>query len=218
MVFTSPPRIPSRRVWKRLAFQEEILQKCVRKTPLWRTTTTLSNKVVLQRINWGARQQHCYCHTWDVQKKCRNSNEVVVAMSKQRRWKKESHCCRGFFLTLWILFFRLLYFFQTILFWWWCNRRATTQQTLLTSCIIKICSHYATSLMVSVRGILTTKWWHSCMGISLFCSNNYNDHLLDFISTSSTIIDTKGLNFKSCYKLTNIWCFIKKVSFLKSLT
>ena len=112
MVFTSPPRIPSRRVWKRLAFQEEILQKCVRKTPLWRTTTTLSNKVVLQRINWGARQQHCYCHTWDVQKKCRNSNEVVVAMSKQRRWKKESHCCRGFFLTLWILFFGFFTFFK----------------------------------------------------------------------------------------------------------
>ena len=97
MVFTSPPRIPSRRVWKRLAFQEEILQKCVRKTPLWRTTTTLSNKVVLQRINWGARQQHCYCHTWDVQKKCRNSNEVVVAMSKQRRWKKSHTVVEGFF-------------------------------------------------------------------------------------------------------------------------
>ena len=117
MVFTSPPRIPSRRVWKRLAFQEEILQKCVRKTPLWRTTTTLSNKVVLQRINWGARQQHCYCHTWDVQKKCRNSNEVVVAMSKQtRRWKKESHCCRGFFLTLWILFFGFFTFFKQFCF------------------------------------------------------------------------------------------------------
>ena len=116
MVFTSPPRIPSRRVWKRLAFQEEILQKCVRKTPLWRTTTTLSNKVVLQRINWGARQQHCYCHTWDVQKKCRNSNEVVVAMSKQRRWKKESRCCRGFFLTLWILFFGFFTFFKQFCF------------------------------------------------------------------------------------------------------
>ena len=56
------------------------------------------------------------CHTWDVQKKCRNSNEVVVAMSKQRRWKKESHCCRGFFLTLWILFFGFFTFFKQFCF------------------------------------------------------------------------------------------------------
>ena len=147
----------------------------------------------------------CLSSRGDEKKK--NSHTVVEGFFSR-------HCCASFF--------QLLYFCQTILFWWWCNRRTTTtQQTLLTSCIIKICSHYATSLMVSVRGILTTKWWHSCMGISLFCSNNHNDHLQDFISTWSTIIDTKGLDFKSynivaIYMLTNFGYIIKKYHNLHS--
>ena len=188
------------------------------------------------RLRFGAQQQPCRiksCFSASTEARGSSTATVTLEMFKRsaeiqmklslpclsrRGGEKKSHTVVEGFSDNVDPFFRLLYFFQTILFWWWCNRRATTQQTLLTSCIIKICSHYATSLMVSVRGILTTKWWHSCMGISLFCSNNYNDHLLDFISTSSTIIDTKGLDFKSCYKLTNIWCIIKKVSFLKSLT
>ena len=138
------------------------------------------------RLRFGAQQQPCRIKScFSASTEARGSSTATVTLEMFKRsaeiQMKLSLPCRGRQEKRWkrvsIVFFTFMHkkcFCSTISFFDDDAVTKTTKQTLLTSCIIKICSHYATSLMVSVRRILTTKWWHSCMGISSCCNDNNN--------------------------------------------